>query len=263
MRSIKRSGATVAYDVVGSGPPVILGHSLFCTRSMWRGVVARLQDDYLVVNVELRGHGESSAEGPFTLTDLVDDWLAIMDQEGIERAALCGLSTGGMTAMRLAVHRPERVAGMALLDTNAESETPLNRIKYGLLGWGYKRFGILPKKTLLQSMYSPVTLAERKDLVDEFLEQARGFDRTSLGYAMAAVFGRGTIDVSGLEHPTLVVVGEYDTATPPACAHRIAQAIDGASVEVIPQAGHLTAEEQPEAVAALLRPFLEKCLTAM
>jgi len=261
MPTIERPNATVAYDVVGSGAPVILGHSLFCTRSMWRGIVSRLQDDYLLINVELRGHGESTAEGPFTLADLVDDWLAIMDQEGIDKAVLCGLSTGGMTAMRLAVREPDRVAGLALLDTNAAPESPLNRIKYGVMGWGYTRFGLLPKRTLLRSMYSPATLAGQPDLVTEFLDQVRGFDRRRLGHTMGAVFGRGTVDISGLEHPTLVVVGEHDTATPPVCAHRIAEAIDGASLEVVPAAGHLTAEEQPGAVAELLRPLLDRCFS--
>ena len=153
MPSIERQNATVAYDVVGSGPPIVLGHSLFCTRSMWRGVVPRLQDSYRVINVELRGHGDSTAEGPFTLADLVDDWLAILDQEGIEQAVLCGLSTGGMTAMRVAGRAPDRVAGLALLDTNAAPETQFNRLQYGMLGWGYSNLGLLPKKTLLRKMY--------------------------------------------------------------------------------------------------------------
>lgn len=262
MPTIERPNATVAYDVVGSGPPIVLGHSLFCTRSMWRGVVRRLQESYCLINVELRGHGESTAEGPFSLEDLVDDWLAIMDQEGIERAALCGLSTGGMTAMRVAGRAPERVAGLALLDTNAAPETPFNRLQYGMLGWGYSNLGLLPTKTLLRKMYSAATLAGRPDLGEAFLEQARGFDRRRLGHAMKAVFGRSGFDLSPLSVPALVIVGEHDVATPPVCARRIAEAIDGASLEIVPGAGHLTAEEQPEVVAGLLEPFFERCFSA-
>lgn len=262
MPTIERPNATVAYDVVGSGPAIVLGHSLFCTRSMWRGVSGRLQESYCLINVELRGHGESSADGPFTLADLVDDWLAILDQEGIERAALCGLSTGGMTAMRAAGRAPERVAGLALLDTNAAPETPFNRFQYTLLGWGYSHLGLLPRRKLLQSMYSPSTLAERSDLVAAFLKQAKGFDRRQLRYAMKAVFGRSGFDVSQLVVPALVIVGEHDVATPPICARRIAEAIDGASLEIVPGAGHLTAEEQPEVVANLLDPFFERCFSA-
>ncbi|MDH3254206.1 MAG: alpha/beta fold hydrolase [Acidobacteriota bacterium] len=263
MPTIRRPDATVAYDVVGSGPPVILGHSLFCTRSMWREVVLRLQDEYQFVNVELRGHGESTAEAAFTLSDLVDDWLAIMDREAIDKAVLCGLSTGGMTAMRLAVREPDRVAGLALFDTNADPERPLDRIRYAILGWAYTRFGLLPRKTLLRSMFSPQTLVQRRELVAAFLDGIQDLDRAQLAHAMNAVFGRGRVDVGRLTHPTLVAVGESDMATPPVCARRIAQLIDGATLEVIRSAGHLTAEEQPEAVASVLRPFLERCLSAM
>ena len=260
MPFIHRPNATVAYDVVGSGPPVILGHSLFCTRSMWAGVVEELESDYTLVNVELRGHGESTAEGPFSLDDLVDDWLAILDQESIERALLCGLSTGGMTAMRLVLKAPDRVSGMALLDTNAGAEPVPNRIQYGMLAWMYRNFGVLPRATLMKAMYSPDTIENRPEIISGFLEQARGFNPRHLGRTMRAVFGRNSVDVGPVRVPTLVIVGEHDHATPPGCARSIADAISGARLEVVPGAGHLTVEERPTLVAGLLRGFFESCL---
>ena len=225
-----------------------------------RGHLVEIGGSYRLINVELRGHGESTANGPFSLDDLVDDWQAIMDLEGVDKAVLCGLSTGGMTAMRFAARSPQRVAGLALLDTNAAAESRLNRVKYSLLGWGYLQLGVLPTKTLLRSMYSPETLAERKDLVAAFLDQVRLFDRRQLGYAMKAIFGREAIDLGGVEVPTLAMVGEDDLATPPSCARRIARSIEGARVEVIAGAGHLSVEEKPAVVAELLEPFLEGCL---
>jgi alpha-beta hydrolase superfamily lysophospholipase len=57
----------------------------------------------------------------------------------------------------------------------------------------------------------------------------------------------------------VVIVGEHDAATPPSCARAIAASIDGASLEVVPDAGHLTAVEQPDRVAALLGPFFDRC----
>lgn len=261
MKKIERPNATVAYDVLGLGPPLVLGHSLFCSRSMWRDVLPFLQDEHMIINVELRGHGKSTARGPFTLDDLVDDWLAILDQERVDKALLCGLSTGGMTAMKLALREPERVAGLALLDTNHARETIVNRLKYKALGWGYTHFGRLPKKILLEAMYSPETLTGRREMTEAFVEQALSFDKRQLGYAMRAVFGRDRIDAASITHPALVLVGEHDAATPPACARRLADAIDDATLEVVPSAGHLSAEEQPEAVADLLRAFFARCFT--
>lgn len=259
MPTIERPGAIVAYDVVGSGPPVILGHSLFCTRSMWLDVIQRLAGDFSLINIELRGHGESTAEAPFTLDDLVGDWLAIMDELGVDTAFLCGLSTGGMTAMRVAARAPERVTALALLDTNAAPETALNRLQYTVLGWAYSNLGLLPRKTLLTKMYSKATLTSRPELGEAFLEQVRRLDRRRLGYAMKAVFGRGSFDPRAIACPTTVVVGEHDLATPPACARKIVESIEGASLEIVEAAGHLTAQEQPEVVAMLLRRFFAKC----
>ncbi len=152
MPTIERLGATVAYTVSGKGPPVILGHSLFCTRSMWENVLPALEDEYTFVNVELRGHGESTADAEFTIWDLADDWAAILDKEGFASAIAGGLSTGGMTAMRLVLRAPERVNGLALLDTSSGREHGVDRVKNSILAWGYEKLGILPEGQLLQGM---------------------------------------------------------------------------------------------------------------
>src|SRR5438552_10226026 len=96
-----RDGATVHYEITGQGPPILLGHSLLCDTEMWRGVVPRLAAGHRVINVEARGRRRSTALRAFTLEDLAADWLAILDQEQIDRAWLVGLSMGGMTAMRI------------------------------------------------------------------------------------------------------------------------------------------------------------------
>ena len=61
------------------------------------------------------------------------------------------------------------------------------------------------------------------------------------------------------KHMDLVIVGKHDAGTPPSCARAIAGSIDGAELHIIPDAGHLTAVEQPKTVAALLAPFFARC----
>jgi 3-oxoadipate enol-lactonase len=259
MPVIKRPEASVAYDLVGSGPTVILGHSLFCTRSMWDGVVAELKGEYRFVNIELRGHGDSTADNAFSLDDLADDWLTILDAESVDHAILCGLSTGGMTAMRIALRAPERVLGLALLDTNAGRQPYGERLQYAVLAWAYRHLGVLPEKAVLQGMFSPDTIRNRPDITLPFLEQLRNFHRRQLGRAMRAVFGRSAVDLAPLQCPTLVIVGEHDASTPPSCAQAIAETVRGSRLEIIAGAGHLTAVEQPRVVADLLRSFFAGC----
>lgn len=263
MPIIERPNASVAYDIVGSGPTVLLGHSLFCTRSMWDGVIHDLRDEYRFINVELRGHGDSTASGPFTLDDLVHDWLAILDREAVDQAILCGLSTGGMTAMRLALRFPDRVRGLALLDTNAGRQPYGERLQYAVLSWAYRHLGFLPEKAVLRGMFSPHTIRNRPDITGPFLQLVRDFDRPQLGRAMGAVFGRSAVDLAPLKCPTLVIVGEHDHSTPPPCALAIAKTVRGARLETVAGAGHLTTVEQPKAVAGLLRPFFAHCATEL
>ncbi len=253
MPTIERPGATVAYTVSGNGPPVILGHSLFCTRSMWHDVLPALEDDYTFINVELRGHGESTAEDEFTLWDLADDWAAILDKEGFPSAVAGGLSTGGMTAMRLALRAPERVRALALLDTNSRGDHGIDRLKNSALAWGYEKLGILPERLLLQALFAPQTLRDRPPYIGNLIATVKRFDRKQLGRAMRAVFRRDTVDVARIDKPTLILCGEYDAATPVRMHRQMHDEIKGSRLEIVPGAGHLTALEQPRKVAERLR----------
>ena len=261
--NLSRPGTELVYSVTGSGPPVVLGHSLFCQRDMWDGVAAELETDYTLINVGLRGHGESTATEPFTIWDLADDWLAILDAERIERAALCGLSTGGMTAMRFAVTYPERVTGLALIDTDAGPEpSAFKRFQYSTLGLLYRKTGIIPTKTLTRALFGPQTLRERRDVLGALIDKMKSYDREQLGHAMKAIFGRDRVDISEINKPTIVIVGKHDEATPPTRSQFIAGSIAGSTLEVIESAGHLSAIEEPQIVAGLLQSFLPTCFAA-
>lgn len=262
MPTLERGGASIRYDVSGAGPALLLGHSLLCGRWMWDGVAPRLAARYTVVNVEVRGHGESTAPSPFTLDDLVEDWLAVLDREGIDRAALVGLSMGGMTAMRLALRAPERVGAMVLIDTSAATEAWLNRFKYGVLAAIYRRLGF--NRLLLHQvapiMFGRTTLESRPELVERFSARIREHDRGPLIRAIQAVTRRTEAGaLESLDCPTLVLVGDEDVATPPARSEEIERRIPGARLVRIPAAGHLSALEQPERVADATLELLAGC----
>lgn len=120
MRTVESGGIRIAFDDLGSGTPVVLCHSFLCSREMWAGQVPRLAAEYRVVNVDLRGHGESGlAREPFNLDDLVQDVLAVLDELEIPSPVWAGLSVGGMVALRAALHVPDRVRALILFDTDA------------------------------------------------------------------------------------------------------------------------------------------------
>ena len=261
MPTLQRSGATISYEVQGDGPPLLLGHSLLLDGRMWEALVPRLARAYRVYNIDARAHRHSTTPGPFTLEDLADDWLALLDHEQIDRALLCGLSMGGMTAMRLALRAPHRVAAMALLDTSADPEPPVQRRLYRLLGELQRlvRINALVDPVVRLRMFGATTRNERPDVVERGVAIVRENQPRRLYPALRAVVDRASIarHLKTILTPTLVLVGEEDVATSPSRSERIAARIPGATLIRIPGAGHLSAMEQPDAVAEHLEPFLQ------
>ena len=103
------------------GPAVVLSNSLGSTHVMWAPQLAELEERFMVIRYDTRGHGKSPVPaGPYSIDDLADDVIALLDGLGVERAHIVGLSLGGMTAMRLAARNPERVDRLVLLCTGAQ-----------------------------------------------------------------------------------------------------------------------------------------------
>jgi 3-oxoadipate enol-lactonase len=261
--SIARPGARVAYQVGGAGEPtIVLGHSLLCDASMWADVAPRLAARRRVINVEVRGHGRSTAEAPFALEDLADDWRAILDELDVADAVLVGLSMGAMTAMRLALASPERVRGMVLLDSSADRETRFGRVKYRAMAEIARRFGIVRalERPIRNVMFARASLRERRDVVDRGMATIRAHDTKQLYHAVRAVIDRPSIRgrLSALRCPVHVVCGADDRATPPVRSRRIAEMIPGATLALVPGAGHLSALERPDEVVREIETFLSK-----
>ena len=102
------------------GPVVVLSNSLGTTHTMWDANVAALEEHFRVLRYDTRGHGCSPVPpGPYTIDDLADDVVALLDDLGIDRAHFVGLSLGGMTGMRLAARNPDRVDRLVVLCTGA------------------------------------------------------------------------------------------------------------------------------------------------
>lgn len=119
MSRFSSSGAEIAYDVQGSGPPLLLLHGFPQTRAMWRAIAPALAPHFTVVTADLRGYGASSKpEGvaAYSFREMGRDMLELMAHLGHDRFALAGHDRGARTAHRMALDAPERITKVALLD---------------------------------------------------------------------------------------------------------------------------------------------------
>lgn len=251
------SAVAVSHTVHGAAdaPVVVLSNSLGATRGMWDPQVPALAERFRVVTYDTRGHGDSPAPpGPYTLDDLVDDLVALLDRVGAERAHVAGLSLGGMTAMRLAVREPARVDRLALLCTSAKADPQgfLDRAAAARSG------GTAPLAPVVVSRWlTPAYAAEHPDLVARLEAMIAGSDDEGYAACCEVVAGLDLReDLGRITAPTLVVSGWEDPALPPEHQKLIADAIPGAELVTVSPGAHLANLEQPlQVTGALLGHF--------
>jgi len=249
-------------------PCIVLLHGLLFDGGMWDACVGPLAELGRVVVIDGPGHGKSEVPPTFTLEDHAEALLDVFRELKIGRAVLVGLSWGGMLAMRVAIAHPTHVAAMALLDTSAEAEGLVEKIKYRAMVSMSRRLGLpraLVKREIAPLMFGPRTLRERPGLVDEVSRRVNEFSREGTARASLAVVvhRKSVLDkLPALQIPTLVVCGRDDAATVPARSEAIVAAIKGSRLVWIEESGHMSVLEQPDAVNAALVPFVREQLRA-
>lgn len=261
MPTIPRDDISIHYEVTGQGRPVVLGHSFLCSGEMWNPQIEPLSARNMVINIDLRGHGRSGAvTGRFDLYDLVEDVIAVLDHLEIDRAVWAGLSIGGMVALRAAIKAKDRVSGLILLDTHAGTESTFKKFKYMGMVEVARMFGTAPLIPQVARMFfCRHTRKTNPNLVDEWKEKFLSVPlATVLNTAVALRNRDSVVDQLGeIEVPALVVVGEADDPTPPACAREIAGALPNASLLEVEKAGHLSNLEQPATVTSAMLSYLD------
>jgi 3-oxoadipate enol-lactonase len=252
------TAAALHYTVEGptDAPVVLLGPSLGTTTELWSPQVAGLAGRFRVVRYDHRGHGGSpEPDPPYSIDLLGGDVLALLDRLEVTRAHVAGLSLGGMVAMWLAAHAPERVDRLAVVCSSARLGPPEAWAQRAATVRQDGMEGIAD--TVVGRWFPPGFAEQNPGVVEQF--RAMLVSTPVEGYAACC----GAIEVMNLEPdlpritaPTLVIAGLADEATPPAHARRIADAIPGAKLALVAGAAHLANVARPELVTQLLVDFL-------
>jgi 3-oxoadipate enol-lactonase len=233
-------------------PVLVLANSLGTSLEMWDDQAPALAKHFRLLRFDARGHGQSEVpSGPYSIDDLGQDVLALLDAAGLERVHFCGLSMGGMTGMWLAIHAAERIDRLALCSTSAHM--PPREL------WD-DRAALVRSEGMeavadgaLERWFSEEGREERPDAVDRV--RVGLVETPAEGYAASCEAIRDhdmREEVGQIGAPTLVVVGDEDPATPPDQARFIADGVDGARLVEIERARHLLNIEHPGRVTELL-----------
>jgi pimeloyl-ACP methyl ester carboxylesterase len=264
MRAQQKTGGpvSIAYEMQGSGPLVVFLHGIGGNRTNWYEQLDHFGDRFCAVTWDARGYGASD-DPPQTLKfgDYADDLNRLLDHFQAERAHLVGLSMGGMIIQDFYARYPQRVATLSLVDTSSG---------FGGTSEEVKRDFLSRRLDPLERGMTPADIAPGVVQVlagKSAPEAVRAKLRASLSALRVEPYKQAlhaiiTTDfrsmLATIEVPTLVIVGDEDVVTPPPASDFLVKSIPGASLITIPQAGHLTNIEKPEAFRAALRPFLEQ-----
>lgn len=254
---------TFALDDIGNGLPVLFLHGFPHTRALWRQQVAALSQHVRCVAVDLRGFGESTTDGPYSIEQYALDVCAVLDHLEIEQAVIAGLSMGGYIAMGCWRHCPERVLALCLLDTQMGADDDAGRAKRNALMDRVRAEGVdALVEAQLPGMLGRTTRAQRPYIVAEMKEMMSSAGTSGILGALTALRDRpdATDVMSTVRVPTQVIVGDEDALTPVAKAEQlIAQLPAGTArrFDVIAGAGHASCLERPSAVNHVMLEFLE------
>ena len=253
-------GATLRYQVAGSGPVVALTHGLGGHLDSWAPTVATLQDRYTVLTWDARGFGRS-AKRPDDLSSetWASDLAGLLDEIGADDAVIAGISMGGVISQRFALDFPDRTRALILISTSSEVN------ERATAGWNARadlieRDGLGPALTPTGPSLS-YGKEYRERHADDIAEATRltieRNDPACYAAACRAVSDIDyTADLAAITCPTLILQGLEDALTPPGGSVIMSRRIRGARLIMLEHSGHGIPFERPDEFHTEVEAFL-------
>ncbi|MEO1701664.1 MAG: 3-oxoadipate enol-lactonase [Pseudomonadota bacterium] len=253
MQAVTLNDQLIAYrhHTGGGGPCVVFANSLGSDQSLWDGVIAHLGGGFDTLTYDLRGHGLSAVTQDYTVVDMADDLIALIENLGLRDVILCGVSVGGMVAQSVAARRPDLLSAVILSNTAARigSDTRWNDRIEAVANGGIDSIA----DTILENWFAPSYRAANPNLWA--LHRAMLCRTPAEGYAATSAAIRDadlSSEVGKITVPTLCVAGAEDHSVTPDQVEALAKDIPAARLEVLVGVGHLPAFEAPKEMAALI-----------
>jgi 3-oxoadipate enol-lactonase len=264
MQFARLNDVTLHHQLIGAPrgkPTVVFVNSLGTDFRIWRDVVVRLAGEARVVTYDMRGHGLSDVgRTPYAMETLAYDLAALLDHLAIRNAIICGVSVGGLIAQQLYALRPDLVGALALCDTlpkigdDAFWDARIARIEAE--GLAAVADGILERW---------FTAEFRRAGNPDYAGYRAMFERQPVEGYIATCVALRHADLRNLAPlirvPTICIVGDQDSSTPPKAVADFARSIPHARFELITACGHIPSVEQPERLAAILTAFMSLVAT--
>jgi len=264
------------YKIQGEGDPLVLIHGAWTSHQWWQWQVPALSRRYRVVSLDVRGHGKSSPlKGPYSVDGFLKDLDTLLREEEIDQTALVGWSLGGMISIAYGLKHPSEVKALVLIATRGHRNPKIKRSI--ILKYLQARLSLLTDFTAprkydraaerfpgrgrdwpegeVRRMLAPTAPKEVHDWViadlrqnpnKNYFEVAKSFWNWEAGEALKRI-----------QIPTLIMVGDQDTRTPPRFSRLLHDKIPHSKLIIVENAGHCLPLERPDRVTAEIMDFLK------
>ncbi|GAB4192671.1 MAG: alpha/beta hydrolase [Coleofasciculaceae cyanobacterium] len=265
MPVIQVNGINLFYTIQGSSEnDTLLLIAGFDSDSLtWAAMMRSLVEQYQVLRFDNRGIGQSSApDSPYSLKQIADDAVALLDYLHISQVHVAGHSMGGQIAQELTLAHPEKIQSLILLSSWASRDEKFNALMELFGDLTQQLEGTLYQKVLLPWLFTDAfysTPGAMEQLISMIENQP--FPPTSHGlyHQSRAILTSDTSDrITHIHCPTLVMVGKEDLITPVKFSQQLAQSIPNAELVILEQGGHALMVESADTVANVMLDFLAK-----
>jgi 3-oxoadipate enol-lactonase len=241
---------------------IIFIHGFPYDSTMWKAQVDELSDKYFCVAYDIRGLGDSPAgDGQYTMESFVDDLESIINELGLDKPILCGLSMGGYISLRALERMQNKFSAVVLCDTRSEADNSEGKLKRAAAIKRINTEGLAPfAKEFITNCYGDHYKQKDKNDFENQIAKSSAFDPIGVKGSLLAMLGRNdtTEYLSKIKIPALVICGEHDALTPPLVMKSMAEKINGAEFVIIKNSGHMSPIENPLEVNKTIIDFLKK-----
>ena len=250
----------VNYELSGKtgAPLVMLSHSLGSSLVMWKPQMRALEPYYQVLRYDTRGHGGTDAPtGPYTLEQLAEDAIGLVDTLSRDVVHWVGLSLGGMIGQCLALNQPHRLRSLVLCDTAAIMPKDGQAMRQERIDTARNKGMQALLQPTLERWFTPPFLKQNSQNLTLIRNQFLATPVAGYIGCSEAIKGLNYLDrLREIKIPTLIIVGEDDPGTPVAASEAMHKRIPGSKLVVLPSAAHLSNVEQADAFNRAVLDFL-------
>jgi 3-oxoadipate enol-lactonase len=253
---VKVNGRELAVEIDGEGPAVLLVHGLGGTSNFYQVQADALAERFRVIRVDSAGAGRSPVTDGISVESHADDLAAVLDELGIDSAAVVGHSLGTLIVRALASEYPDKVSALALLGAVREPTDAVRQAQRDRAAVLREKGTAAVAPAVVANALSATTRRDKPEVAAFVRELVMRQDPEGYARNCEALAGAPSPSPVDPTLPLLLVTGTDDKVGPPEASEELAATHRNATVEILPGVGHWTALEAAGPVTDLLQKFL-------